>query len=436
MALDMAHAAELRRLAAAVHDAVEARIRGDTGGAERLRRSTQDVQMCGMGAFNYWSSQLWQPLKNVCLVMAQELGVLPALTALTAHIAVAEEGEGEEEEEKKKKKKGVEAVRLAEEIGADAGLVSRLLRVLTSVGIGEETAPDTYRANAVSILAGSAGGQAGVTFTNELLFQVAARLAPFMREHGFHAFPQRPAEMDVVQFTFNGRDMWQYLRDTPHMKDAFDTLMRENRRGNRPWFTIFPFAEEISATAPDDDDDFVLLVDVGGNRGADLLDFHRAHRTLPGRRVLQDLPETVARVDRTALEGIDVQAYDFFTPQPVRGATAYFWRWILHDWDDASIRVFLGHTVRAMGPRSRLLIEEFVLPDTAADVKMGHLDVLMMLYHSGMERTQTQWRTLLESCGVDVVKVWTRPDTDSSVLECRRRMDDEVGGGETGVGEE
>lgn len=84
-----------------------------------------------------------------------------------------------------------------------------------------------------------------------------------------------------------------------------------------------------------------------------------------------------------------------------------------------NIRKFLPNTIQAMGPDSRLLIEEFVLPDTGADLKTTHLDIMMMVYHSGMERTLTQWERLLDSCGVRIAKVWSRPDTDSSVLECR-----------------
>lgn len=194
--------------------------------------------------------------------------------------------------------------------------------------------------------------------------------------------------------------------------------MRELRKGNKSWFAIYPFADEIGQACQSSPDD-VLLVDVGGNRGADILDFHKSHGDLSGRLVLQDLPETIAQVEQSAMAGIELQPYDFFEPQPVEGAAAYFWKFILHDWDDESIHKFLPNTVQAMGAESRLLIEEFVLPDTGADLKTSHLDIMMMVYHSGMERTLTQWEMLLDSCGLRIAKVWNRTDTDSSVLECR-----------------
>lgn len=58
--MDETKAEELRRLAAEVSDAVEARIMGDSGAGERIRRSTQKVQIAGMGSAEYWGTQLWQ----------------------------------------------------------------------------------------------------------------------------------------------------------------------------------------------------------------------------------------------------------------------------------------------------------------------------------------------------------------------------------------
>lgn len=194
--------------------------------------------------------------------------------------------------------------------------------------------------------------------------------------------------------------------------------MAENRHNNMPWFHIYPFADELGNACKDKSDN-VLLVDVGGNRGADILEFRQNHPDMPGRFILQDLPETIEAVYKTAMKGIELQAYDFFTPQPVKGAKAYFWRWILHDWDDENIRKFLSNTVKAMDKDSKLLLEELVLPDTGVDMKCSHLDILMMLYHSGMERSLSQWRALMDSCGLQIVKVWDRPDTDPSILECK-----------------
>ncbi|KAL1882947.1 hypothetical protein Daus18300_000585 [Diaporthe australafricana] len=58
--MDETKARELRQLAAQVSDAVEARIKGEAGAGERIRGSTQEVQIAGMGPGDYWGTQLWQ----------------------------------------------------------------------------------------------------------------------------------------------------------------------------------------------------------------------------------------------------------------------------------------------------------------------------------------------------------------------------------------
>lgn len=56
----MTDAESLRQMARDVSEAVEARIRGDAGSGELLRRSTQKLQIEGMGHGQYWITQLWQ----------------------------------------------------------------------------------------------------------------------------------------------------------------------------------------------------------------------------------------------------------------------------------------------------------------------------------------------------------------------------------------
>lgn len=61
--MDEVQAKELRQLAVEVSNAVEARIKGEAGAGERIRRSTQNVQIAGMGPAEYWGTQLWQVSK-------------------------------------------------------------------------------------------------------------------------------------------------------------------------------------------------------------------------------------------------------------------------------------------------------------------------------------------------------------------------------------
>lgn len=82
---------------------------------------------------------------------------------------------------------------------------------------------------------------------------------------------------------------------------------------------MYPAASELAEKTTDDS---VLLIDIGGNQGHDLKIFKERHPNLPGRLILQDLPEVVNKIT-TPLEGIEVIPYDFFTPQPIKGTLSF-----------------------------------------------------------------------------------------------------------------
>ena len=134
---------------------------------------------------------------------------------------------------------------------------------------------------------------------------------------GFHQFPSRPQQKDPVEYT-HGCILWEYFARHPEWKNWFDTLMAENRHANLPWFEIYPAADELGGLVEKGSEE-VLFVDVGGNRGLDILEFRQKYPELPGRLALQDLPETVERVKVEEMEGVEVMGYDFFTEQPIKG---------------------------------------------------------------------------------------------------------------------
>lgn len=89
------------------------------------------------------------------------------------------------------------------------------------------------------------------------------------------------------------------------------------------WTDTYPaktrLCEQIDQSA-----NAVLLVDIGGGTGHVLKDFVEdpAHRT--GRLIVQDLSGALGNADDLTQLGIDSMAYDFFTPQPVKGMRSPF----------------------------------------------------------------------------------------------------------------
>lgn len=111
------------------------------------------------------------------------------------------------------------------------------------------------------------------------------------------------------------------------------------------------------------------MVDVGGSTGYDLTIFKEAHPELPGRLIVQDLPGTIEKLDQPALKakGIEPMPHDFFTPEPVQGAKAYYLKSVLHDWPDEQCKQILSNLKPALkAGYSRILVNELVVPDTGA----------------------------------------------------------------------
>lgn len=62
---------------------------------------------------------------------------------------------------------------------------------------------------------------------------------------------------------------------------------------------------------------------------------------------------------------------------------------------------------------SKLLIHEMVVPEQGASTFHAMLDMTMMAFNAGMERTERQWRELLDKAGLEVVKVWLPVEDDA-----------------------
>jgi len=78
----------------------------------------------------------------------------------------------------------------------------------------------------------------------------------------------------------------------------------------------------------------------------------------------------------------------------------------LHDWPDDQCVEIVRHVKKVMKPGwSRLLVNEHVIPDKGEGVswEARYLDLYMMVKFGARERTEGEWRGLLEGrCGLRV----------------------------------
>lgn len=98
----------------------------------------------------------------------------------------------------------------------------------------------------------------------------------------------------------------------------------------------------------------------------------------------------------------------------------YFFKRILHDWSDKYCRQILGRTREAMAPESRELIYDFVVRMPPAYNVV--LNDLAMMNLSATDRTEEEWKDLVQSSGFDIVQIWNDPkDGEYVVIKCKEK---------------
>lgn len=70
---------------------------------------------------------------------------------------------------------------------------------------------------------------------------------------------------------------------------------------------------------------------------------------------------------------------------------------------------------------SRLLLHELILPEQGASSFQAMLDLVMMAFNGGMERSGKQWRLLLEKAGFEIVKLWLPEGDGDGIVEAMVR---------------
>ncbi|KAJ9614054.1 hypothetical protein H2200_002190 [Cladophialophora chaetospira] len=295
---------------------------------------------------------------------------------------------------------------------ADDLLVARLLRMLAGMGVVTEVGLQKYANAAVGeTLAKDVHLEGGMKFMFDVTGQSVMKLPDALKDLGY----KNPSgELAAFQKAFGpGMNAFKFLGSHPSSLTDFVNLMAGQRFNRRDWFEFFPVQEKLLDAM--DSDSTPLMVDVGGAQGFELQQFNKRFPNAKGKLILQDLPNVIEGI--TDLEDRIVRMpYDFFTPQPVKDARAYYFRSIFHDWDDFNCRKILENLKPAMKRGfSKLLINDWVLPDQGAPLYPCMLDINMMAAFSSMERTEAQWTSLLDSVGFRIVKFWTVPGNEGCI---------------------
>ena len=265
---------------------------------------------------------------------------------------------------------------LAHEADVDTDALHRLLRALASDGVFAEEDPGVFRNTHASDLLRAEGWPEFAHLFGGVFYEAVDPLDRAVRTG-------TPTFADDF-----GTDFWSWLAEHSDERGRFDRAMAGGKDGT---------AERLAALEWRAGE---VVVDVGGGNGTLLAALIRRRPQLRG--IVFDLPET--QRDEAALgDRIEFIEGSFFERVP--SGDAYVLSGILHDWDDERAGAILS-TIRAAAPAgARVLVTETVIPPGNEPNGAKWLDLLMLVLAGGRERTEPEWRGLLERAGLEPARI-------------------------------
>lgn len=186
-----------------------------------------------------------------------------------------------------------------------------------------------------------------------------------------------------------GQSAWEFMQSNPEQHTNFNSAMRDLSAAITP-----------AVTAACDWSKFAVIADIGGGVGTQLSSILDAHPSVRG--ILFDQPSVIA--ESPAHDRMERVGGDFFTGIPVQ-ADAYLMRWIIHDWADEQAVAILKN-VRTVAPTdARLVLVEWVIPETAEVDSGKWMDINMLVNAGGRERTAVEFANLYEQAGFEVEEI-------------------------------
>jgi len=274
---------------------------------------------------------------------------------------------------------------LAEAVNADAGALSRVLRLLSSVGVFESRG-DTYAHTDASRFLRSDHPMSLRAFVR------MTGLPMCWDSYGALESTVRtgvPAVRKVVGNPF------EWFASHPDEARIFEQAM-----------TGKAFAQVAGVVASYDFSAFKNVGDIGGGRGHLLQAVLQAAPSARG--VLFDLPHVVGAASGIASDRIELKGGDFFKDS-LPSCDAYLLMEVIHDWPDAEAKSILSAIRRAAPPNAKLLLLETPLPTEPGPHWVKGLDVHMMVMVGGRERTQAEYDALLASSGFKLARTIPTP---------------------------
>ncbi|VDB83098.1 unnamed protein product [Peniophora sp. CBMAI 1063] len=336
---------------------------------------------------------------------------------------------------------------IAKQRNLDPSKLGRILRTLATHHVFTEASPDVFTNNRLSSTLDTGRS------CEQLAADPSAKLVGFPAIMGFMldtSFKGSAYMPDVVldpatshstnpddsafsrAFNFNGR-FWDLLElpGNERQRERFGAAMLGIGALAHPDSILEVFDWSSLPTGS-------VVVDVGGGIGTQMVHLARKfdHLTLvsqdrkavcidASKYVMQELPSAV-QANR-----LQIQAHDFFEPQPVKNASVFYLRQICHNWPDALAVKILQRLRDVAQPDTRLVLHDSIMQHVCAEEgvdavfselssappepllgnwgransEMYVMDMLMMAECHSQERTLPHFRALLAKGGWKIARV-------------------------------
>lgn len=203
-----------------------------------------------------------------------------------------------------------------------------------------------------------------------------------------------------------GAPLFEYYSKHPEIARIFvEGLTSRSRPENLAVVSAFDFSRVGT------------VVDVGGGQGTLLASILAANPNTHG--VLFEMPHVIP-MSRSTFEQAGVAERcafvggDFFESAP-SGGDIYILKKVIHDWDDEQAQSILRTCRAAIPSHGRLLLIELVIPAGNEPSYSKLLDLLMLVYPGGRERTEAEHRSLLASADLGLTRVIPTASTVSII---------------------
>ena len=292
------------------------------------------------------------------------------------------------------------AAELAVATGTNADALYRVMRATASVGVLEERSDGSFTNSPISD-----------TLREDWPSSTKAMTLWMLEPAHWRVYGE-------LMYSVNtGKTAWDNVYGEPIFESLFGSMRDLGEVFNQA-MTSFSRQTIPAILAAYDFSPFGTIADIGGGHGhllgAILKEYPAANGILFDMPVVLDgaLPmlESCGVRDR-----VDLVSGDFTEAVPVV-ADCYLLKHIIHDWLDDKNKTILGNIRASMPDSARVLIIDGIIPPAGEPSFAKLLDLEMLMLPGGKERTEEEFRTLLESSGFRMTGAIRTP-SPSSIIE-------------------